>query len=142
MLGGKFQVVGDSRLARSAGHKVGVAALLGGNEHETDDRAIEFELTGREYIVSYGYRFTENVMPYSSASLATYNFIGKIRSSDPLLDGLEPNVVTSSRAFSAGIEFSFEAWLLKIEGTYQQLETEKTKDRERIALGYTLGLSW
>ncbi len=142
MLGAKFQIVGDPRIAKSSGHKASLGALLGGNEHETDDKTVEFDLTGREYLLTYGYRFTENVMPYTSVSLATYNFMGKVRSSSTALNGLEPNLITSSRAFSGGVELSYEAWFFKIEGTYQQLKTEDTKDRERFAIGYALGFTF
>ncbi len=142
MMGAKFQIVGDPRITKSSGHKASLGALIGGNEHETDDKTVEFELTGREYLFTYGYRFTENVMPYTSVSLGTFNFLGKIKAPNTALDGLEPNLITSSRAFSAGVEFSYETWFVKLEGTYQQLKTEDTKDRERYAIGYALGYSF
>jgi hypothetical protein len=55
MLGGKLQIMGGSRSSNSAGHKLSLALALGGNEHETDDESIEFELSGREFLVLYGY---------------------------------------------------------------------------------------
>lgn len=141
MLGGKFQFIGDSRAARGAGHKASGAILFGGNEHETEDKSIEFELTGREYLVLYGYRINETVLPYISASLATYTFSGKIRS-NTTLNGLEPYFVTESRAVNAGFEFSFDAFFTKVEATYQQLKTTDTKARETYLFGYSLGFSW
>lgn len=141
MLGAKFQFVGEPRVAKAAGHKASIAVLLGGNEHETDDESIEFELTGREYLVLYGYRVTENIFPYASFSLASYYFSGKIRSNNAL-NGLEPKYVTESRALNAGVEFSADAFFAKLEATYQQLKTEETKDRERFAIGYSVGFSW
>lgn len=142
MLGGKFQFLGASRNAKGVGHKAGLAVLFGGNEHETDDESVDFELTGREYLVLYGYRISENIFPYASISLATYNFKGKISSNDPGLNGLEPEFVTSSHALSGGIEFAVEAFFAKLEATYQQLKTDDTKDKERFTIGYSLGFSW
>lgn len=142
MLGGKFQFLGASRSAKGAGHKAGLGILFGGNEHETDDESVDFELTGREYLVLYGYRINENIFPYASFSLATYNFSGKINSDNNNLDGLEPEFVTSSRTLSAGVEFSIDAFFAKLESSYQQLKTDDTKDKERFTIGYSLGFSW
>lgn len=142
MLGGKFQFLGAPRSGKGSGHKASLGILFGGNEHETDDEAVEFELTGREYLLLYGYRLSENVFPYASFSYASYSFSGKIRSRDPDLNGLEPEFVTMSRALSGGVELSFEAFFAKLEATYQQLQTDDTKDKDRFIIGYSLGFSW
>lgn len=141
MLGGKFQFFGEPRVAKATGHKASIAVMFGGNEHESDDESIEFELTGREYLALYGYRFSENILPYASLSLASYNFSGTIRTNNAL-NGLEPKFVTESRAVNAGVEFSVDAFFAKIEATYQQLKTDDTKDRERFVIGYSVGLNW
>lgn len=142
MLGGKFQILGGSRSSKAAGHKAGLGVLFGGNEHETDDESVEFELTGREYLILYGYRINQNIFPYASFSLATYNFNGKINSDNNNLDGLEPEFVTSSRGLNGGVEFSIDAFFAKLEASYQQLKTDDTKDKERFTIGYSLGFSW
>jgi hypothetical protein len=141
LLGGKFQFMGDPRIAKSAGHKASVAALFGGNEHETDDKDLSFELTGREYLALYGYRISEAVLIYTSFSLATYNFNGKI-SSNNSLDGMRPEYVTNSKALNGGFEFTYEAFFAKVEATYQKLETDHTKDKDRFIIGYSLGYAW
>ena len=141
LLGGKFQFLGAPRSGKGTGHKAGLAVLFGGNEHETDDESVEFELTGREYLFLYGYRMSENLFPYVSFSYATYNFSGKINSNNGL-DGQKPEFLTTSRGLNGGIEFAFEAFFAKLEATYQQLMTDDTKDKERFTFGYSLGFSW
>lgn len=137
MIGGKLQLMGNSRISKSAGHKASVGILMGGNEHETDDASVEFELTGREYIVSYGYRISESVLPYATFSYAEYTFEGKVASTGMMLE-----YVTNSRSAVGGIEFSFDAFFAKLEGIYQQLLTSDTKDRTRVGFGYSLGYQW
>jgi hypothetical protein len=142
MIGGKFQFLGGSRISNSTGHKASLGILFGGNEHETDEKSVEFKLTGKEYLLLYGFRVNENFFPYSSLSLATYNFSGRITSSNPLFNGLEPELVTTSRSLNGGIELSFDSFFAKVEASYQQLQTTDTKNRERFQLGYSVGYSW
>lgn len=142
MIGGKFQFLGGSRISNSTGHKASLGLLFGGNEHETDDESVEFKLTGREYLFLYGFRINGNIFPYAGISFATYNFMGRISSSNPVFNGLEPDLITTSRSLNSGVEFSFESFFAKVEATYQQLQTTDTKDRERFLVGYSVGYSW
>jgi hypothetical protein len=142
MLGGKLQVIGDSRSARGAGNKLSLAAAVGGNEHETDDKSVEFELGGSEFFILYGYRINESFLPYTSVSYATYNFSGQVRSSNPVLNGLRPEIETSITSFNGGLELSMDAFFAKIEATYQELRTANTKDKSGFIFGYSLGFSW
>lgn len=137
MIGGKIQVLGGSRVSKSAGHKAALTVLFGGNEHETDDASVEFELTGREYLLSYGYRINENILPYATFSYASYNFNGTVTAS-----GLELEYLTTSTSANAGLEFSLDAFFAKLEASYQQLKTVDTKDKTRIGFGYSLGFQW
>lgn len=140
MLGGKLQIIGASRSEKGAGHKAALGMLLGGNEHETQTKSIEFELTGKEYIFLYGYRINESIFPYASLSLSSYTFTGVIRQGS--LNGQKPNMTTDSRAFSTGVEFSLDALFAKLETTYQQLQTTNTKEKTRFAFGFSVGYSW
>lgn len=140
LLGGKLQVLGDPRLAKTAGHKMSMVALFGGNEHETDDRSVEFDLAGQEILLIYGYRFTENVLPYLSFSRAAYDFSGKIKKGP--LNGQEPHLRTTSNALNVGVEFAHLAFFAKFETTYQQLTTTDTKGRDKFMFGYSVGYSW
>jgi hypothetical protein len=142
MMGGKFQVLGGSRSSKSAGHKLSLGLLGGGNDHETDDHSVEFNLSGLEYLLVYGYRITENFLPYVGLSHAKYTFSGKINSSDPTLDGLRPEYVSVAQSLNGGIEFSLDALFAKVEMTYQQLKTDKTADRTRFMFGYSVGYQW
>lgn len=142
MLGAKFQFLGGSRSSNATGHKMSIAGALGGNEHETDDKKVEFELTGKEYLVLYGYRFSQNILAYSSFSYATYNFSGKISSNNPSLNGAKPDIDTKIQSLSGGAELSWEMFFLKLETTYQQLKTSATKDKTRFLYGLALGMSW
>lgn len=137
LLGGKFQFIGSSKNARGDGHKMSVAALFGGNEHETDNKSIEFDLTGREFLLLYGYRFGAFILPYTSFSYATYNFEGTMKPS-----GLKPTYDTNSMALNMGVEFTFESVFAKFEATYQQLATTDTKDKQNFIYGYSVGFAW
>lgn len=141
LLGGKFQFLGDPRISKSAGHKASLAALFGGNEHETEDEDVEFELTGREYLVLYGYRINETIFPYLSFSMASFSFLGKINSNNSL-NGLEPEYITDSKAVNGGVEVNFNTIFVKLEATYQKLSTDHTRDQDRFLIGYSLGMSW
>ncbi|MFP5386935.1 MAG: hypothetical protein ACLGHN_12700 [Bacteriovoracia bacterium] len=140
MIGGKFQFFGDPRSGKGAGHKAALALLMGGNEHESEEEDVEFELTSREYLILYGFRISENIFPYTSFSYATYNFRGKITSGS--LNGLRPEFVSDSRALNIGTEFSIESFFAKIEFTYQRLATSDTKESERKLMGLSMGFSW
>jgi hypothetical protein len=143
MLGGKFQILGGARTANATGHKVAVAALLGGNDHDTDGpNKVEFNLQGREYLAIYGYRFTENVLIYTSLSTSTYDFEGVIKSSDSSINGFEPHAKTNLLALSGGAEFSVDSFFGKLEATYQQISTTKTSQKDRFCLGYSVGFQW
>lgn len=142
MLGGKFQLIGGSRVSNSIGHKMSIGVAFGNNEHETEDESVEFELGGKEYLVLYGYRFSPNVLGYTSFSHATYSFSGDIRSSNPSLNGADPHFETKIQSLSGGLELSYLAAFGKLELTYQQLKTTDTKEKSRIIFGYSIGMSW
>lgn len=142
MIGAKVQILGSPRSSPGAGHKLAIAAAVGGNEHETDDEAVEFELGGQEFMLLYGYRINVNILPYINLSRAKYNFEGVIRTSDPVLNGLTPKFETTVLSLSGGVELTYESFFAKLEGTYQQLETTDTKEKNRFILGYSLGLNW
>lgn len=137
LLGGKLQVVGDSKTAGGEGHKLAVAALFGGNEYETDNKSIDFELTGKEFLLVYGYRLSEFFLPYTSFSYARYSFDGTMKPS-----GLEPSFNTRAYGLNSGIEINIQSFFGKLEATYQQLSTSDTKDRQNLMFGYTVGFAW
>lgn len=137
LLGGKLQFVGSSKAEGGEGHKLGFAALFGGNEHETEDESVEFELTGKEFLVLYGYRFSPSILPYTSFSYSEYQFSGTLRPSN-----LKPEYGTKTKALNGGVEFSFENFFAKFEATYQQLQTSDTKDKQSFMYGYSVGLNW
>jgi hypothetical protein len=142
MLGLKLQLLGASRSSKGTGHKLGVAFLAGSNAHETDDKSVEFNLSGSEYLLIYGLRINENVLPYLGLSYASYEFKGAITSSNPSLNGLRPQYDTSSRSLFLGSEFSLGILTSKLEASYQQLFTRKSSTEERLTFGYSLGLSF
>lgn len=141
MVGGKYQFIGGNRTENSVGHKLAVAAIFGSNEHETEDRSIEFTMGGQEAILLYGYRITPNVLPYGSFSYARYSFRGEIHS-PPALSGLEPSLETTVMGANGGVEFSFNSVFVKAEGSYQQLTTTDTKDKNQFTIGVSGGVAW
>lgn len=143
MLGGKFQILGESRSQKGSGHRAAIGALFGANDHETDGRnSVEFSLSGKEYLFLYGYRFTEIILVYSSLSLASYEFSGVVHSSNSVTNGLKPSLTTRVNSLNTGFEFSFNSLFAKLEGSYQQLTTSDTKRKENFVFGYSLGYSW
>lgn len=142
IIGLKFQVVGDPRESRSEGHKIAIALGFGMNEHETDDSSVEFKLSGREVYALYGYRFNEMILTYASLAHYAYSFQGEIVGGRSELRGLEPKFETGVLNLNGGIELSVGPVLAKFEGTYQQIETSDTKDKEQLIFGWSLGYSW
>lgn len=142
LLGGKFQFLGGSRTSNSAGHKAAFTAMIGGNNHETDDGSIDFDFGGYEYVLSYGYRFSENILNYFGLSYANYQFDGKLHSSDPLLNGLRPSVSITTWSLSSGFEISYGILFMKLEATYQQMAVSETADRNQMYYGYSFGWNW
>lgn len=142
IIGGKFQFIGDSRARLTTGHKFSMALGFGGNEHETEDKTVEFNLSTSEILALYGFRMNPFFMPYGSFSFSQYDFKGKLKVADPALNGLKPHFKTKIYSLSGGVEVSYYALIIKIESTFQQLETTKTKDKNRLIFGYSVGLNW
>ncbi len=142
LFGVKLQLLGDSKVSKGTGHKVAFAALGGANDHETGDTAVKFRLSGKEYVSLYGYRITENFLPYISFSYGTYNFSGEVSSSNPAINGLKPSYETKVRSLNSGIELTYEAISSKLEASYQQLNTGDTKQRTHFVYGYSIGYNW
>lgn len=141
LIGAKIQLMGGSKAARAEGHKLAFAAAIGSNEHEPEDKSIEFKLTGRDLLVIYGYRFSEFLLPYISLSSALYDFSGTIKK-DPTLAGQKPHFETSILSLSPGLEVDYGPVVAKLEATYQQLETTDTKEKTNFIFGWSLGYSW
>ena len=142
MLGGKYQFLGGSRSGNAAGPKASIAILAGGNDYETDDKTIKFNLGGTEYIALYGHRLNPAVLTYSSFSYATYDFKGTINSSDPVLDGLTPKLHSRLITLSGGLELTYSPFMTKLEASYQQLQTSDSKDKSSFVFGYSFGFNW
>lgn len=143
LLGGKFQLLGGSRSSNSVGHKLAIGAGFGGNEHETDeDPSVEFELSGQEYLLLYGYRFGPSVLAYSTFSYSRFHFDGTISSRQSSINGLKPNYESKLMSLYGGVELSAGALFGKLECGYQQIKTTETKDKSSLVLGYSVGLSW
>lgn len=142
LFGGKFQFLGPSRKG-GAGHKMAITAALGGNEHEIEGSTnVKFELTGQEFQLLYGYRFSEYVLLYTNLSYSTYNFSAIVDSIDIIIDGLEPKYQTNIYAIYAGMEIDLGPFFGKAECGYQQLQTTYTKTEAHFIYGYSFGLSW
>lgn len=141
LIGAKLQVMGGSKAAKAAGHKLAFAAAIGANEHEPEDKSIEFKLAGNDLIAIYGYRFSEFLLPYISLSSARYDFSGTIKK-HPTLAGQKPHFVTNILSLSPGLEVDYGPVVAKLEATYQQLETTDTKQKTNFILGWSLGYSW
>lgn len=89
----------------------------------------------------YGFRVTENVLPYTSLSYSKYDFKGTITESGTL-NGQKPKYETTAIGLNFGVELSVQMFSFKLESTYQQLETTRSKDNDLFTTGFTLGISW
>jgi hypothetical protein len=142
MLGGKLQFLGGSRSQNSAGPKASVVVLAGGNDYETDDKEIKFNLGGTEYLLLYGFRFGPAILTYSSLSYATYDFKGTINSNDPVLNGLRPALQSQLMTLTGGLELTYSPFISKLEASYQKLQTSDSKDQSSLMFGYSFGFNW
>lgn len=142
LLGGKFQFAGTSKLARSAGHKMALSAALGGNKHETENKSVEFDLTGQEYQLLYGYRINEYFLLYSNLAYARYNFAAEIHSKNAYLNGLKPEYQTKVYSLYGGMEVTVSAFFIKLESGYQQMTTSYTDVQNNFIFGYAMGVTF
>lgn len=143
MLGAKVQLLGGSRLSKSAGHKFALSAAFGGNEHElSGDPKIKFKLAGNDVALIHGYRFNEFFMIYDSLSYSRYKFDGKVSSSNPTFNGGRPGYATKLYGAHLGTELSFGPLFGKLEYGYQMIDTNSTKKRMASVFGYSVGFSW
>ena len=142
MFGAKVQILGDTKATRTEGHKLAISGTFGSNEHETDDAAVEFRLSGKEYMLMYGYRFNEYSMLYSSFSHASYDFSGIINSSYAGLNGTRPESNTLARGIYAGGELNFSSLFIKVECGYQQLITTESPNFSHVVSGFAVGFGW
>lgn len=143
MGGVKLQLLGASRTGKAVGHKLSVQALFGGNEHKTADKSIKFRLDGQELMLIYGYRITENILPYVSVGQSSYEFEGVLNSPWRSLNGKRPSYETSVMGVNVGGEFSFASLFGKVEYSYQKMETNYTpEDKTATTFGISAGFQW
>lgn len=140
LAGIKIQLIGSPRVSNGTGHKLALSAALGENEHEPEDKSIDFTLGGREFGLLYGYRFNQSLLPYSSLMYSSYNFEGDIKKGANA--GLRPRYDTQILAANLGLQIDFQVLFGKLECTYQRLTTTNTDERSRFIFGYSIGLSW
>ena len=141
LVGGKFQLLGEPKLAKAAGHKAAIVFLTGANSYETGDSTIEFDLSGREFMFLYGFRLNEFLFPYVNLSYANYKFEGVLNTRDSL-NGLRPNISSRLITFIGGAELNYDKIILRFEGGAQKISSDKTKDFLKYFFGYSLGYSW
>jgi hypothetical protein len=142
MVGGKVQFVGGSRTEKAAGHKLALAALVGANDHVLIDESVSFRLEGKEVLLIYGYRINEIVMPYMSLAKSDYNFDATLKSPWPTINGQTPSFKTSIISANLGTDLSIDAFFGKIELSYQQVDTNNTKELTALNFGVSAGVNW
>jgi hypothetical protein len=142
LLGGKFQFAGTSKTAGGAGHKMALSLAMGGNKHETETKSVEFELTGQEYQLLYGYRINEYFLFYSNLAYSRYNFAAEIHSKNPFINGLKPEYETTVYSLYGGMEVSLGFFFVKLESGYQQMMTTYTDVQNNFIFGYAMGVTF
>ncbi len=143
MLGGKYQILGSSRTAKGAGHKIAVSVAFGGNKHKIEGSdTIEFNLKGKEFSLIHGFRINENVLLYDALSYSQYSFDGTVTSSDPLYSGLKFQYDNTLIGLYGGTELSLGPLFGKLELGYQTIRTTSTPVRSWYVMGYSIGISW
>lgn len=140
LIGGKIQFLGASKTAKGVGHKMALSLAMGGNKHETEGSTkVEFELTGQEYQLLYGYRLNEYFLLYSNLAYSRYNFSGEIHAKDPLINDLKPEYQNKVYALYGGMEASVGSFFVKLESGYQIIQTTDTDDVGNFIFGYAFG---
>lgn len=143
LLGGKYQFAGASKAAKGAGHKMALSFAMGGNEHETDSSPkVEFDLSGQEFQLLYGYRINEFVLLYSNLAYSRYTFDGEIVSGNAPIKGLKPNYESKLYSLYGGMEVTLGAFFVKGECGYQEINTTDTKAYGNFLFGYSVGATF
>lgn len=143
-IGTRIQLIGGSKASKASGHKLSITAAIGGNEHEIDngDPKIEFDMSGQDFSIIHGYRINEYVMFYDTLSLTNISFDGTLKSKDSFFDGLEVNSSIKMMGVYAGMEFSYNQVMAKLECGYQTIEAKHTPNRSGIKIGYSFGYNF
>lgn len=139
LVGGKFQLIGDGR-GSGAGTKLSIAYLVGGNEHENDDKSLDMRLNAQEFWVVGGLRINEFIMPYTSFGYGNYSYKAQIKKG--AFTGEEPRIKSSLYTLMVGAEAQFEGVIFKLETGTQLIESTKTKDKWSYRTGFSLGYGW
>lgn len=139
LVGGKYQMLGSTR-GGGTGSKLALAYLVGGNEHESDAKDIEFKLNAQEFWAIYGYRLNPMFMPYSSLSFGKYNYKAQIKRG--YYQGEKPRIHSDLYSWMIGGELNIEGFFLKLETGFQLLESTKTRDKWASRTGFSAGYSW
>jgi hypothetical protein len=143
MFGAKLQFLGESRIAKAAGHKLAATFGIGGNDHHLDGNpGVDFTLGGTDFSLIHGYRFNEFFMLYDALAYSKYQFSGTLTSNNSTLNGLKPSFSNKIIAAFLGAEVSYSAFFAKLEFGYQTLDSSYTKKRNATVLGYSVGVSW
>ena len=143
LFGFKWQMLGTSREAKGAGHKLSLSYGFGGNQHEEDTiPGVKFNLSGQEVMLLYGYRINEWFLPYSNLMYSTYDLEGTVKSSSVTLNGRKLNYKSTLIGAYVGAEFLIMSLVLKIEYGYQQLAVTNTPNFNNNVFGYSVGYLW
>jgi hypothetical protein len=142
MIGGKVQFLGGSRSSNTTGNKLGLAFLLGGNEHQTPYKTEVRTLNSQEILVLYGYRLDAIFMPYASLSMATYKYQSELSFPSPELFGKTFKSTTAIKGLNIGTEADWQVFFVKLELSYQQMTTSNTSKETVFSYGFSGGLNW
>jgi hypothetical protein len=143
LFGLKWQILGTSREAKGAGHKLALSYAFGGNQHEEDTLpGVKFNLSGQELMLLYGYRISDWFLPYSSLTYSIYDLEGTVRSSSMALNGRKLDYQSTLMGAYVGAEFLLMSLVLKIEYGYQQLAVSKSPEFTQAVYGYSIGYIW
>jgi len=143
LLGAKLQFLGTPRSAKAVGHEVAFVGLFGSNKYETDDETIKFTLDVQEYSLVYGYRVTENILPYASITISTYQYdVNLLKGPINGVGTSDPSYTSKVKALNLGSEFSFNMLFVKPELTYQLISTTDSATKTNAIVGVAFGVSW
>lgn len=139
LIGAKFQLVGSGR-GSGAGSKFSLAYLVGGNEHESEDKSLTMKLNAQEVWAIWGLRFNEFIMPYASFGYGSYQYKGQIKRG--AFAGEAPRIGSDLYTLMLGMEAQFQGFIFKLESGGQLIESSKTKDKWAYMTGFSLGFAW
>lgn len=157
MAGLKYQIFGDPRVSAKRGnHSLAIVGLFGmATKDERNDDAIELtpqdeevdtqiDIMASDVSLIYGYRIEDTVLAYIGSTYSTMSFKGELESDkNATLDGKEIDYSGHTTGANLGLMIDLGRLVnLKLEGSHQKVNWEKTDPRSFNYVSIGVGFNW